>query len=125
AIADRSPLVRQDVFVHPRTGERPHYAVLTSVDNLNESASDEVLAQYAEAFHDALCTANGEYADKCASLRLGKPSVVVVEKRDIESLHRKFRADHVGDDQYKPGVLRREHDLDQGMQIVRQAHAGA
>lgn len=115
-------LKRQDVIVHPRTGERPHYALLTAASNLQE-VSNEQLAAYAQAFHAALSAANGEYADKCASLRLGAPSVVVVTDNDIAELHRSLRAAHVGDDQYKPGVLRREHDLDQSMTIIREAHA--
>ncbi len=114
---------RQDVIVHPRTGERPHYALLSAASNITAGTSDADLGVLANAFHDALCAANGEYADKCASLRLGKPSVVVVTDEDIAALHRKLRASHVGDDQYKPGVLRREHDLDASMTVVREAHA--
>ncbi|MEL7023504.1 MAG: GH3 auxin-responsive promoter family protein [Pseudomonadota bacterium] len=125
SVAAGSPLIRQDVFVHPRTGERPHYALLTAGSNLKSGTQDADLALLADRFHSALCAANGEYADKCASLRLGKPSVVIVQDQDIQALHQKLRAAHVGDDQYKPGVLRREHDLDNGMTILRQAHANS
>ena len=122
-VASHPALARQDVLVFPRTGERPHYAILAPESAVNGDTGEATLAAFASAFHAALGDINGEYRDKCASLRLGAPTVLVVSEEDMAAVHGKLRAKHVGDDQYKPGVLRREHDLDEGTTPLRQAHA--
>ncbi|MEO0576750.1 MAG: GH3 auxin-responsive promoter family protein [Pseudomonadota bacterium] len=116
-------LTRRDVLVFPRTGERPHYAVLVAKDMLKDTTSDVALADWVSEIHEALGDANGEYQDKCASLRLGKPVVLVTDADGIASLHKRFRAAHVGDDQFKPGILRRERDLDQYVKVHSVIHA--
>jgi hypothetical protein len=109
-------LARRDVIVFPRTGERPHYGVLIDHALLREGRGEEAVSAWLERFHAALCDVNGEYRDKCGSLRLGSPRALVVPAAAIAELHAGARARHVGDDQYKPGVLWRRRDLDAGMQ---------
>ena len=116
-------LSRTDVFVFPRTGERPHYAVLIDAGLQAPGVGDDELINWVSRFHAALGDANGEYKDKCASLRLGKPCVLLTDAEGVATLHQRFRAEHVGDDQYKPGILRRERDLDAELASVRQLDA--
>ncbi|MEM9173214.1 MAG: GH3 auxin-responsive promoter family protein [Pseudomonadota bacterium] len=110
-------LARSDVFVYPKTGERPHYAVLVDEAALQPGVDETTLSTWVGRFHEELGKANGEYKDKCGSLRLGEPEVVVTNDDGMQSLHDRFRAKHVGDDQYKPGILRRERDLDSTLSI--------
>lgn len=108
-------LTRREVVVFPRTGERPHYGVLVDHGLLRDGQDREAVAAWLGRFHRALCDVNGEYGDKCGSLRLGTPRALVVPSVSVAALHAQARARHVGDDQYKPSVLWRQRDLDEGM----------
>lgn len=112
-----------DIIVYPRTGEQPHYAVMIPDAASLETPVDELLHNWIRTYDLALNAANREYEDKRASARLGVPRLLVVTRSDFLALQRKFRAAHVGDDQYKPGVLRKERDLDAGLEIVKESCA--
>ncbi|MEM7563784.1 MAG: GH3 auxin-responsive promoter family protein, partial [Pseudomonadota bacterium] len=114
---------RKNFFVYARTGQRPHYSIMSAESNVNNTISDHDLLKLVSDFQHNLCEVNGEYADKCASLRLGSVGIVLVKDSDFEKLHLQFRAKHVSDDQYKPGILRCERDLEANMTILRQAIA--
>ena len=116
-------LRRRDVLVFPRTVDKPHYAILVDEQTLQPDCDDKALQDWVARIHTAIGDANGEYEDKCASLRLGQPRVLVTDSASVAQLHKQFRAAHIGDDQYKPGVLRRERDLDRDIEIVREIHA--
>ncbi len=126
ALRDSSPdtvLSRSDVLVFPRTGERPHYAVLLPESSLKPDADSVALKGWLTRFDDAIGAANGEYRDKRGSLRLGAPAALTVADEAFAAVHQRLRAAHVGDEQYKPGVLRRERDLDDGMATLGEVHA--
>lgn len=106
-----------ELVVFPRTGEDPHYAVLIPISSDLGSLSPVDLQSWLVEFEAALGKANGEYLDKRSSLRLGHPRVLIVSANTFSALQQRFRAAHVGDDQYKPGILRRERDLDQTLDI--------
>lgn len=107
------------VVVYPRTGEQPHYAILTSEEQFPSEWSIDDFCSWSRIFDAALGDANGEYRDKRDSERLGRPIVITVSDIDYQELQNSFRAAHVGDEQFKPGVLRREHDLDAGLSSAR------
>ena len=123
ASESESPFERSEVLIYPRTGEQPHYAVLIAEDSLREPEDTQALRSWLDSVETALARGNGEYRDKRSSLRLGPLEAIVLSDRGFRAVHRKLRAAHVGDDQYKPGVLRRERDLDEGIEPLREVRA--
>ena len=99
-------------IVFPRTGEQPHYAILVPESNVPATWGAGDAAAWAADLDKALADVNPEYADKRSSLRLGEPVVVAISDSDYDGILQGFRPSHVGDEQFKPGVLRRENDLD-------------
>ena len=110
-----------DVIFFPRTGEHPHYAAIMPIPNA--SLDTRRISTWLQAFEKSLCSANSEYKDKRSSERLGHPRVLLVSKEAHADLEAKFRAEHVGDDQYKPGVLRKQQDLDDGVDVLEEVLA--
>lgn len=123
ASESESPLERSDVLVYPRTGEQPHYAVLIPENSLRHPDDTQALVRWLERVETALARGNGEYRDKRSSLRLGPLEAIVLSDRGFRTVHGKLRRAHVGDDQYKPGVLRRERDLEEGVELLREVRA--
>ena len=110
-----------DVLVFPRTGDQPHYAVMVPASAATAGEKgDRALESWVACFDEELCKANREYEDKRNSLRLGEPRLLRVSDSDYQQLQAGFRAAHVGDDQYKPGLLRKERDLDEGIAILEE-----
>ena len=110
-----------DVLVFPRTAGQPHYAVMVPASAaIAGEKGDRALASWVACFDEELCKANREYEDKRNSLRLGEPRLLRVSDSDYQQLQAGFRAAHVGDDQYKPGLLRKERDLDEGIGILEE-----
>jgi hypothetical protein len=107
------------VTVFPHTGEQPRYAVLVPAGLFPDGWGRTEFKTWARSFDRALGQTNGEYKDKRASLRLGEPTVVSVSDTDYETLQDSFRASHIGDEQFKPGVLRKDHDLDATLSSAR------
>ncbi len=113
-----------DVLVFPRTDGQPHYAVMMPASAAIAGEKDErALETWGAYFEEELCKANREYEDKRISLRLGAPRLLRVADADYQRLQAGFRAAHIGDDQYKPGVLRKERDLDRGIEILEEISA--
>lgn len=111
------------VLVFPRTGDQPHYGVLLPENPGKTPTPSEKLARWLACFEQALGNANGEYQDKRASLRLGAPRLLRVSMDAYGLIEDKLRARHIGDDQFKPGVLRRERDLEKDVEVAEEIHA--
>ncbi|PID62282.1 MAG: hypothetical protein CSB44_04085 [Gammaproteobacteria bacterium] len=84
----------------PASGERPHYALLLEGD-----VDTAVARAWCDVFHDALGRANAEYADKCASGRLGVPVPWHVASGVLAAARLERRAAGVSEAQVKGEVL--------------------
>jgi hypothetical protein len=111
------------VLVYAKTTPKPSYAALVAVEDLLPGRTESDVAAWISRFHHSLCAVNGEYRDKCASLRLGRPVAMATNAAEIERLQEQDRAAHVSDEQFKPAVLRRERDIDQSLQWCSEIRA--
>ncbi len=120
----RSPNIEvSNIVVFPRTGAQSHYAVMLPRTAVDGGDLENVLANWLSVFDRELGRANGEYKDKRESLRLGGPCVLLIGEAEFDSFQSKNRAAHVGDDQYKPGVLRKDRDLERGIGATEEYRA--
>ncbi len=104
----------------PRTGDQPHYGIMLPITCLEFEVDSEKLSAWLNEFDHLLGECNGEYKDKRATHRLGAPRLILVVDDDLKKLHQSNRAAHVSDEQYKPGVLWRQHDLDADLKSARE-----
>jgi len=101
----------EEFVCYPCTGEVPHYAVMVDVGA--QSIQATVIAEWAGQFEQALNEANSEYADKCASGRLGGLRAFRVAGGALRAARHARKADGVSDEQIKAEVLTSTCDLHQ------------
>lgn len=93
----------------PCSGHQPHYSIALETDN--EKLTDDRLATWCSEFERQLKTANGEYADKCGSGRLGPIVALRSPAGQLRNNRLDTRSKGVSEEQVKSEVLSAKLDL--------------